>query len=219
MLTRRFKAAALPPLRRALATSAQQVLRDLDIRSTDNLPGVFPISSEPQGELLRSVSPATNSILATVKAASADDVRRVIGEAVKAQKEWRNVPAPERGQDLRKVRNALDDKLNALGAIVTLEMGKIRSEGRGEIQECVVILDYTVGLSRQIGGNIFSSERRKHRVMEVCNPLGTVGVISAFNFNCAVAMWNVAISLCCGNANVWKAAPTTPLSAVPCAPS
>lgn len=216
VIRRQFRSRSALAKTRALSSSSasSSVLRELGIASTDGISGVFPHDGMPNGEALQSVSPATNEKLATVKAASAEDVRKVIGEAVRAQKDWRNVPAPVRGQVLRKIRNALDDKLDALGAIVTLEMGKIRSEGRGEIQECVDILDYTVGLSRQIGGQSFASERKDHRIMEVCNPLGTVGVISAFNFNCAVAMWNVAISLCCGNANVWKAAPTTPLSAI-----
>jgi len=124
------------------------------------------------------------------------------------------VPAPKRGEILRQIREGIAAKRDELGALVSLEMGKIRTEGVGEVQEIVDICDYAVGLSRMMNGRLVSSERVGHSILEVPNPLGVVGVITAFNFPVAVAGWNLALSLAAGNATVWKPAHTTPLTAV-----
>lgn len=113
------------------------------------------------------------------------------------------MPPPKRGEIVRQMRVALDDKKEALGKLVALEMGKILAEGIGEVQEYVDICDYAVGLSRMIGGSVIPSERPGHFMMEQWNPLGTVGVISAFNFPVAVYGWNSALALVCGNPVVW----------------
>ncbi|MQM09459.1 hypothetical protein Taro_042331 [Colocasia esculenta] len=121
------------------------------------------------------------------------------------------IPAPKRGDIVRQIGDALRAKLQQLGRLVSLEMGKILPEGIGEIQEIIDMCDYAVGLSRQLNGSIIPSERPNHMMMEVWNPLGIVGVITAFNFPCAVLGWNACIALVCGNCVVWKGAPTTPL--------
>lgn len=130
---------------------------------------------------------------------------------VEASKIWMQVPAPNRGEIVRQIGDALRAKLHHLGRLLSLEMGKIIPEGIGEIQEIIDMCDYAVGLSRQLNGSIIPSERPNHMMMEVWNPLGIAGVITAFNFPCAVLGWNACIALVCGNSVVWKGAPTTPL--------
>jgi len=127
---------------------------------------------------------------------------------------WVKTPAPLRGEIVRQIGEALRQKKDALGALVTLEMGKIRSEGLGEVQEYIDICDMAVGMSRTIDGKVLNSERPGHFMMENWNPLGNVGVISAFNFPVAVSGWNVAIALICGNTAIWKGALTTSLVTV-----
>ena len=124
------------------------------------------------------------------------------------------MPAPKRGEIVRQIGEALRKHIDALGRLVALEMGKIKNEGDEEVQEFVDICDYAVGLSRSLNGDVIPSERPGHFMMETWNPLGLVGIISAFNFPAAVYGWNVAISLICGNANLWKGAPSTCLTTV-----
>jgi aldehyde dehydrogenase family 7 protein A1 len=123
-------------------------------------------------------------------------------------------PAPKRGEIVRQIGDALRAKLHALGALVSLEMGKIKAEGVGEVQEFIDICDLAVGLSRTIAGQVLPSERADHTLLECWNPLGNVGIITAFNFPCAVLGWNLAISMICGNCNIWKGASTTSLVTV-----
>ena len=128
-----------------------------------------------------------------------------------AQKEWASVPMPARGDIVRQIGEAFRAKKEPLGKLVSLEMGKILSEGLGEVQETIDVCDMACGLSRTIGGQVFNSERKDHFMMEVWNPLGTVGVITAFNFPNAVFAWNAAIALICGNTVTWKGAPASSL--------
>lgn len=125
-----------------------------------------------------------------------------------AYKTWASMPIPKRGDIVREIGNALRDNLKELGAIISLEMGKIGGEGIGEVQETIDICDFACGLSRSINGQVIPSERPEHFMMEQWNPLGLVGVISAFNFPNAVFGWNLAIALICGNCVMWKCAPT-----------
>ncbi|HEX6219646.1 MAG TPA: aldehyde dehydrogenase family protein, partial [Acidimicrobiia bacterium] len=127
---------------------------------------------------------------------------------------WRQLPAPKRGEYVRQIGNALREHLDALGALVTLEMGKIHLEGVGEVQEMIDICDFAVGLSRQLYGNTMASERPNHRMYEHWHPLGPVGVITAFNFPVAVWSWNAAIASVCGDTVVWKPSEMTPLTAI-----
>ena len=131
------------------------------------------------------------------------DYARAIEATTKAKKILREMPAPKRGELVRQIRVAIDSKITDLGRIVSLEMGKIHAEGIGEVQEYVDIADYAVGLSRMLNGKVIPSERANHFMMEVWNPLGVVGIISAFNFPVAVYGWNAAIGMVCGNPCLW----------------
>jgi aldehyde dehydrogenase (NAD+) len=161
-----------------------------------------------------STNPATGETIAFVSMASSADCDRVIAEAVHAFESWRERPAPKRGDLVRDLGNALREFKEPLGDLVSLEMGKIRSEGHGEVQEMIDICDFAVGLSRQLYGLTLASERPGHRMMEQWHPLGPVGVITAFNFPVAVWAWNAALAAVCGDPVVWKPAEPTPLTAV-----
>jgi aldehyde dehydrogenase family 7 protein A1 len=130
-------------------------------------------------------------------------------EAVREK--WFETPMPTRGIIVQEISEAFKKYKNQLGSLITLEMGKILSEGEGEIQEIIDICDYAVGLSRTIGGKTLSSEREEHQILEYWNPLGLIGVITAFNFPSAVLGWNAAISMVCGNLSIWKGSETTNL--------
>jgi aldehyde dehydrogenase (NAD+) len=157
-------------------------------------------------------SPITGEVIANVAVAAAPD--RAIAEARKAFLTWRNVPAPRRGELVRLLGEELRAERETLGRLVTLEAGKILSEGLGEVQEMIDICTFAAGLSRQLAGMTLPSERPRHRMMETWHPLGIVGVISAFNFPVAVWSWNAALALVCGNSVVWKPSEKTPLTAL-----
>ena len=161
-----------------------------------------------------SVTPLTGEPVAMLRIADAAAIDETLDKAVGAFRAWRNVPAPRRGELVRlwgeELRAAKDD----LAKLVTIEAGKIPSEGAGEVQEMIDICDFAVGLSRQLYGLTIATERPGHRMMEVWHPLGVVGVISAFNFPVAVWAWNAALALVCGNSVVWKPSEKTPLTAL-----
>jgi aldehyde dehydrogenase (NAD+) len=159
-------------------------------------------------------SPINGELLGTVGAATVDDYERVMAGALEAFAAWRRVPAPERGQVVRAIGNALREHKGALGALVTAEVGKITAEGEGEIQEAIDIADFAVGLSRQLYGKTMHSERPLHRMYEQWHPLGVVGCITAFNFPAAVWAWNAMIAAVCGDVVVWKPSELAPLTAV-----
>ncbi|MBM4197683.1 MAG: aldehyde dehydrogenase family protein [Gammaproteobacteria bacterium] len=161
-----------------------------------------------------SLNPATNEPLGTVTAASARDYEQVIRNSTAAFRAWREVPAPRRGEAVRRIADALRGHKDALGTLVSLEAGKIKAEGDGEVQEMIDIADFAVGLSRQLYGLTMPSERPSHRLYEQWQPLGVVGIISAFNFPVAVWSWNAFIAAVCGNASVWKPSPKTPLCSI-----
>jgi aldehyde dehydrogenase (NAD+) len=161
-------------------------------------------------------SPITGTELARVPAHTADDVRTIVGSAQEAFLAWRNVPAPVRGGLVRELGQLLREHKQDLGALVSIEAGKIRSEGLGEVQEMIDICDLAVGLSRQLYGLSIASERPGHRMMEQWHPLGVVGVISAFNFPVAVWSWNAALAFVCGDPVVWKPSEKTLLTALAC---
>jgi aldehyde dehydrogenase (NAD+) len=165
-------------------------------------------------ERIDSLNPATGGTLASVAAASEQDYEQVISSAVIAGAAWRDLPAPRRGEAVRLVGTALRRHKHALGSLVSLEVGKIKAEGDGEVQEMIDIADYAVGLSRMLGGKTLPSERTRHRLYEQWHPLGVVGVISAFNFPVAVWSWNAFIAAVCGNVTVWKPSPKAPLASV-----
>jgi len=181
----------------------------------DHSSGVFAGEwLDATGEQVEVVNPTTGETLATVTMASADDYDRVVANSVETFQRWQLLPAPKRGQFVRRLGDALREKIEPLGALVTLEMGKILPEGIGEVQEMVDICDFAVGLSRQLYGNTMASERPNHRMYEHWHPLGPVGVISAFNFPVAVWSWNSALAAVCGDTVVWKPSERTPLTAI-----
>jgi aldehyde dehydrogenase (NAD+) len=159
-------------------------------------------------------SPISGEVLAHVAEATPADVVRAIEQAHQAYRRWRNVPAPRRGELVRLLGEELRAAKQDLARLVTLEAGKIVSEGLGEVQEMIDICDFAVGLSRQLTGLTMATERAQHRMMETWHPLGVVGVISAFNFPVAVWSWNVTLALVCGDACVWKPSEKTPLCAL-----
>ncbi|HVL69421.1 MAG TPA: aldehyde dehydrogenase family protein [Vicinamibacterales bacterium] len=170
--------------------------------------------TESGAQELVSHNPTTGEPIATVLQASSEAYDRVVDEAVAAFTSWRMTPAPKRGELVRDLGNALRELKEPLGDLVSLEMGKIRGEGHGEVQEMIDICDFATGLSRQLYGLTMPSERPGHRMMEQWHPLGVVGVITAFNFPVAVWSWNSAIAAVCGDPVVWKPAAPTPLCAV-----
>uniref|UniRef100_A0A2N9HDG0 aldehyde dehydrogenase (NAD(+)) n=1 Tax=Fagus sylvatica TaxID=28930 RepID=A0A2N9HDG0_FAGSY len=177
----------------------------------ENLGGYVNGKWKASGPVISTVNPSNNQEIAKVTEASIEDYEEGIHACNEAVKKWKSIPAPKRGEIVRQIGDALRAKLEFLGRLVSLEMGKILPEGIGEVQEIIDMCDYAVGLSRQLNGSIIPSERPDHMMFEVWNPLGIVGVITAFNFPCAVLGWNACIALVCGNCVVWKGAPTTPL--------
>ena len=168
------------------------------------------------GSDLLARSPIDGRTLASLRADTPDDVRDKISAAHAAFLVWRNVPAPVRGELVRLLGEELRAHKADLAELVTIEAGKIRQEGLGEVQEMIDICDFAVGLSRQLYGLTIATERPGHRMMEQWQPLGAVGIISAFNFPVAVWAWNAALALVCGDAVVWKPSEKTPLTALAC---
>lgn len=167
------------------------------------------------GDLLVS-SPTNGEMIAKVATHSSAQVDAAIKKSKHAFNEWRNVPAPKRGELVRVLGNKLRDHKENLGALVSMECGKIYQEGLGEVQEMIDICDLAVGLSRQLFGLTIASERPGHKMTESWHPIGPVGIISAFNFPVAVWCWNSALALVCGNSVIWKPSEKTPLTALAC---
>ncbi|MBL9057700.1 MAG: aldehyde dehydrogenase family protein [Rhodobacteraceae bacterium] len=159
-------------------------------------------------------SPITGEVLASLPEAGRAEAEAAIAAAARAFRDWRVVPAPKRGELVRLWAEELRNHKADLGRLVSIEVGKVTSEGLGEVQEMIDICDFAVGLSRQLYGYTIASERPSHRMMETWHPIGVVGVISAFNFPVAVWSWNTALALVCGNAVVWKPSEKAPLSAL-----
>ncbi|MFN8443708.1 MAG: aldehyde dehydrogenase family protein [Caldilineaceae bacterium] len=167
--------------------------------------------SDPNAERLVSYNPTTGEAIGTVQLASQATYDTVVAAAQQAFLDWRMTPAPKRGLLVRDLGSALRDAIEPLGEMVTLEMGKIRVEGIGEVQEMIDICDLALGLSRQLYGLSMHSERPGHRMYEQWHPLGPIGIITAFNFPVAVWSWNAALAAVCGDTMIWKPSPTTPL--------
>ena len=186
-----------------VATDVENTLAQLGVKRAAYLEGDLQVRSPISGA-------TTGRVIATTPQQAAQAVER----AHAAFLEWRMIPAPRRGELVRLFAEELRGSQEQLGRLVTLEAGKILSEGRGEVQEMIDICDFAVGLSRQLGGYTIASERPDHRLMENWHPVGVVGIISAFNFPVAVWAWNAALALVCGNAIVWKPSEKTPLTAL-----
>jgi aldehyde dehydrogenase (NAD+) len=171
-------------------------------------------SNATSSALIDSINPSTGERLGQVCAATQEDYEHVMSSAVAAAAAWRLVPAPKRGEAIRLMGEELRGHKDALGTLVSSEMGKIKPEGDGEVQEMIDIADFAVGQSRMLYGNTMHSERPQHRMYEQWHPLGVVGVISAFNFPVAVWAWNAFLAAISGNATVWKPSPKTSLCAL-----
>jgi aldehyde dehydrogenase (NAD+) len=172
-----------------------------------------PATAYTNGDLLVH-TPITGQVIAHVAKTSPSAADNALAEAQKAFQTWRSVPAPRRGELVRLLGEELRANVTALGRLVTIETGKILSEGHGEVQEMIDICTFAAGLSRQLAGLTIASERAHHRMMETWHPLGVVGIISAFNFPVAVWAWNAALALVCGNTVAWKPSEKTPLTAL-----
>lgn len=191
-----------------------KALKELGIKDINQ--GTSTQESFGTGETIDSISPVDGELIAKVRTSTEEDYEKVISTAEKAFKEWRILPAPQRGEIVRQFNDELRRLKEPLGKLVSYEMGKSYQEGLGEVQEMIDICDFAVGLSRQLYGLTMHSERPGHRMYEQYHPLGIVGIISAFNFPVAVWSWNAAIAWVCGDVCVWKASEKTPLTAVAC---
>ncbi len=191
------------------------ILQQLGLEAVNHGTWLGPESSEDSSApLIDSINPATGEIIASVRSTTPAEYEKVISAAEQSFLTWRSVPAPVRGEAVRRIANALRKHKDALGSLVTMEMGKIKAEGDGEVQEMIDIADFAVGQSRMLYGRAMHSERPQHRMYEQWHPLGIVGTISAFNFPVAVYSWNACIAAICGNVVVWKPSPKTPLCGV-----
>lgn len=193
----------------------QSILKTLKIESHN--PGVM-IGTESfgSGPVINSISPVDGQKIASLTSATKEDYERAVAAAQNAFVSWRNTPAPKRGEVVRQFGDALRQKKDALGALVSYEMGKSLQEGLGEVQEMIDICDFAVGLSRQLYGMTTHSERPEHRMFEQYHPLGVVGIISAFNFPVAVWAWNTALAWICGDSCLWKPSEKSALCSIAC---
>jgi aldehyde dehydrogenase (NAD+) len=185
------------------SADAQRILTDLGVARSALVGGSLAVRT-----------PLTGEIIAAVREADAASVADAVARADTAFRRWREVPAPQRGEFVRLLGEELRKERETLGRLVSIEVGKIASEGIGEVQEMIDICDFAVGLSRQLYGLTMPSERGEHRMMEQWHPAGVVGVISAFNFPVAVWSWNAALAFVCGDSVVWKPSEKTPLTAL-----
>jgi aldehyde dehydrogenase (NAD+) len=194
----------------------QTVLRDLGIQAVNagGSTGSGWSSTLSGRTLMQSINPTTGEGIAAVVPCSREDYERIVKESVDAFAAWRLVPAPKRGELVRLIGQALRDKKDQLGTLVSLEVGKIKAEGDGEVQEMIDMADFAVGQARMLYGATMQSERPAHRMSEQWHPLGPVGVITAFNFPVAVWAWNAFIAAIAGDTVIWKPSPKAPLCAV-----
>ncbi|MGH1375478.1 MAG: L-piperidine-6-carboxylate dehydrogenase [Alphaproteobacteria bacterium] len=186
------------------------------MKTQDILSGIGLDDTLVTGGNLAVYSPIDGMKIADVHTDNIDETNRKIEQSVQAFKAWRTVPAPRRGELIRILGEVLRENKEALGALVTLECGKIYQEGLGEVQEMIDICDFAVGLSRQLYGLTIASERPEHKMREIWQPLGPVGIISAFNFPVAVWAWNATLALVCGDSVIWKPSEKTPVTALAC---
>jgi aldehyde dehydrogenase (NAD+) len=185
-----------------------------DVSSLFKTLGVSADLGSKASAAIEVVTPIDGSLLARVAIRSAADVDSALNSAHQRFINWRNVPAPKRGELVRAFGETVRRHKAELGQLISLETGKILQEGLGEVQEVIDICEFAVGLSRQLYGLTIASERPDHKLLETWHPVGVVGIISAFNFPMAVFAWNAALALVCGNTLAWKPSEKTPLSAI-----
>lgn len=194
----------------------KEVLQRLGISSENKGTSTGSHWLESTGAYFESISPVDGTVIARVQATDAAGYEAVVSKAAEAYQAWRTMPAPQRGEIVRQIGNALREVKDDLGKLVSYEMGKSYQEGLGEVQEMIDICDFAVGLSRQLYGLTMHSERPGHRMYEQWHPLGIVGIISAFNFPVAVWSWNSIIAWVCGDVCIWKPSEKAPISGVAC---
>lgn len=194
----------------------RKALKELGINSKNSGVSTGSKNLIGKGGIIQSFSPVDGALIATITSASSKDYEKVVKTAEKAFNSWKMTPAPLRGEIIRQVGEAFRKHKEALGKLVSFEMGKSYQEGLGEVQEMIDIADFAVGLSRQLHGLTMHSERPQHRMYEQYHPLGIVGVISAFNFPVAVWSWNTFLAWICGDVCVWKPSEKTPLCSLAC---
>jgi aldehyde dehydrogenase (NAD+) len=193
-----------------------QTLSDLAIKSTNSGVSTGTKWIKSSGPVLKSFSPVDGKLIASVQSADEKSFHKIVEAASEAFLQWRQVPAPKRGEVVRQIGEALRKSKESLGMLVSYEMGKSYQEGLGEVQEMIDICDFAVGLSRQLHGLTMHSERPLHRMYEQYHPLGIVGIISAFNFPVAVWAWNATLAWVCGDTCIWKPSEKTPLCSIAC---
>ncbi|MFK7952110.1 MAG: aldehyde dehydrogenase family protein [Ekhidna sp.] len=199
-----------------MSQKTAQILERLQIEPLNKGAAIGSKWLETKGKVISSYSPVDGSKIADVTLADEQSYEQVISAAQEAFVEWRQLPAPQRGEIIRQFGNELREYKDELGTLVSYEMGKSLQEGLGEVQEMIDICDFAVGLSRQLYGLTMHSERPLHRMYEQYHPMGVVGIISAFNFPVAVWAWNTALAWVCGDVCVWKPSEKAPISAVAC---
>jgi aldehyde dehydrogenase (NAD+) len=201
----------------------RQILEKFDIPGTLNRLGIKDVNPgattgtiwlKTSGDITESISPIDGKPIAKIRNATLKDYEKVMSTAREAFKLWRTIPAPARGEVVRKIGNALRDNKKDLGKLVTYEMGKILQEGMGEVQEMIDICDFAVGQSRQLYGFTMQSERPMHKMYDQYHPLGILGLITSFNFPVAVWAWNSMLAAVCGDVIIWKSSSKTPLTAI-----
>ena len=194
----------------------KNILSQLDINKINYgaCSGSGKWSNSEKGGLIHSINPADGKEISSVYQSTKNDYDEVVEESIIAFEKFRKIPAPVRGQLVREMADSLRKNKDALGSLVSIEMGKIKQEGDGEVQEMIDIADFAVGQSRMLYGKTMHSERPDHRMYEQWHPLGPIGVISAFNFPVAVWAWNAFIAAICGNTTIWKPSSSTPLCAI-----
>src|SRR5215472_16398363 len=207
---------ALPHVSAFGASMSAAILKALGLAGTESgtYLGNDEWSKTADAGTIEVVNPSTHEIVGRVHASSAADYERIVQRAQDSFKVWRATPAPKRGEAVRLCGEALRKHKDALGSLVALEMGKIKPEGDGEVQEMIDIADFAVGQSRMLYGYTMHSERPGHRMYEQYQPLGLVGIISAFNFPVAVWAWNAFLAAICGDICIWKPSNKTPLTAL-----
>src|SRR5215475_7863558 len=197
-------------------STVQAALRSLGIQAVNSggSSGKHWWSAHTTGPMIQSINPATGEMIAAVRPCSPDDYEHIAKQSLELFSSWRMVPAPKRGELVRLIGQALREKKDHLGTLVSLEVGKIKAEGDGEVQEMIDMADFAVGQSRMLYGATMQSERPAHRMSEQWHPLGPVGVITAFNFPVAVWAWNAFLAAIAGDTVIWKPSSQTPLSAI-----
>src|SRR3990167_1562873 len=200
----------------ATTPGIQETLKTLGIEAINRGASTGGHWFNTRGPQIDSISPVDGQLIASVHAATEAEYEAIIMKAQEAFKVWRTIPAPKRGEVVRQLAEKIREYKQPLGELVSFEMGKSLQEGFGEVQEMIDICDFAVGLSRQLYGLTMHSERPMHRMYEQYHPIGTVGIISAFNFPVAVWSWNAMIAWICGDVAIWKPSSKTPLCGVAC---